>query len=399
MTALLFSPILHKLRAKVDLSTLARLLYSPECHPSRHRRAPTVTIKRGDSQVFGAHASSLMPQPQLDRVQHSVPQDRLTRMLYKLAASALALFHLTFILFVVFGALLVLKWPKAAWIHLPAAVWGVLIEFAGWYCPLTRWENLMLRRAGEAGYSGGVCGAFLLSPLFSRGRCPGLGVAPPRCPFGGNTRGVVAGVCACGSTLRAQTDAVKQQPDIIVATPGGLLDHVRQRHVSLDTIEELVLDEADHMLDLGFLPQMRDILRRLPKKRHTMMFSATMPDSIEMIAKDFMNDPVRVDITPVGAAEGISHRLYLVKLEDKRKALLELLHEELGSTLVFTRRKIDAEWLEHILQRQGHTVTRIHADRSQSRRGGAVGEFPPGPPPHLGAPHTPAPGRRHPRHP
>ncbi len=106
-----------------------------------------------------------------------------------------------------------------------------------------------------------------------------------------------------------------------------------------------------------------------------MMFSATMPDSIEMIAKDFMNDPVRVDITPVGAAEGISHRLYLVKLEDKRKALLELLHEELGSTLVFTRRKIDAEWLYHILQRQGHPVTRIHADRSQSRRVEALENF------------------------
>jgi ATP-dependent RNA helicase RhlE len=100
-----------------------------------------------------------------------------------------------------------------------------------------------------------------------------------------------------------------------------------------------------------------------------------MPDSIEMIAKDFMNDPVRVDITPVGAAEGISHRLYLVKLEDKRKALLELLHEELGSTLVFTRRKIDAEWLYHILQRQGHPVTRIHADRSQSRRVEALENF------------------------
>lgn len=186
----------------------------------------------------------------------------------------------------------------------------------------------------------------------------------------------LATACLIGGVrLRPQTDALKKQPDIIVATPGRLLDHVRQRHVSLDHIEELVLDEADHMLDLGFLPQMRDILRRLPKKRHTMMFSATMPDSIEMIAKDFMNDPVRVDITPVGAAEGISHRLYLVKLEDKRKALLELLHEELGSTLVFTRRKIDAEWLYHILQRQGHPVTRIHADRSQSRRVEALENF------------------------
>jgi ATP-dependent RNA helicase RhlE len=179
-----------------------------------------------------------------------------------------------------------------------------------------------------------------------------------------------------GVRLRPQTEALKKQPDVIVATPGRLLDHVRQRHISLDAIEALVLDEADHMLDLGFLPQMRDILRRLPKQRHTMMFSATMPDSIEMIAKEFMNDPVRIDITPVGgAAEGISHRLYLVKPEDKRKALIELLHEELGATLVFTRRKIDAEWLFHILQRQGHPVTRIHADRSQQRRVEALENF------------------------
>ncbi len=186
----------------------------------------------------------------------------------------------------------------------------------------------------------------------------------------------LATACLIGGVrMRPQTESLKKKPDIIVATPGRLLDHVRQRHVALDHIEELVLDEADHMLDLGFLPQIRDVLRRLPKKRHTMMFSATMPDSIEMIAKDFMSDPVRVDITPVGAAEGISHRLYLVKLEDKRKALLELLHEELGATLVFTRRKIDAEWLYHILQRQGHPVTRIHADRSQSRRVEALQNF------------------------
>src|SRR5216684_2299142 len=152
-----------------------------------------------------------------------------------------------------------------------------------------------------------------------------------------------------GVKMQPQTDALRGQPDIIVATPGRLLDHVRQRNVKLDAIEQLVLDEADHMLDLGFLPQVRDILRRLPRERQTMMFSATMPDAIEVIAKEFMRDAVRVDITPVGAAEGIHPRLYLVKAEDKRKALLELLLEELGSTLVFTRRKIDADWLFHVL--------------------------------------------------
>src|SRR5213075_1836126 len=117
-----------------------------------------------------------------------------------------------------------------------------------------------------------------------------------------------------GVKIRPQTDALKATPDIVVATPGRLLDHIRQRHVTLDAIEVLVLDEADHMLDLGFLPQMRDILRRLPRERQTMMFSATMPDSIEMIARDFMRDPQRIDIMPEGAAaEGITHRLYLVK--------------------------------------------------------------------------------------
>jgi len=184
-------------------------------------------------------------------------------------------------------------------------------------------------------------------------------------------------VCLIGGVkLGPQTDALRAKPDIVVATPGRLLDHVRQRHVALDAIEVLVLDEADHMLDLGFLPQMRDILRRLPRERQTMMFSATMPDSIEMIARDFMRDPVRIDITPEGgAAEGISHRLYLVKEEDKRNALLALLAEELGSTLVFVRRKIDAEWLYHILKQKGHPVTRMHADRSQGKRVQALEGF------------------------
>ena len=186
-----------------------------------------------------------------------------------------------------------------------------------------------------------------------------------------NTACVIGGV-----KMRPQIDALRSQPDIIVATPGRLLDHVRQRHVKLDAIESLVLDEADHMLDLGFLPQIREVLKKLPRDRHTMMFSATMPSSIEMIANEFMRDPVRIDITPEGgAAEGITHRLYLVKPEDKRNALVALLEQELGSTLVFVRRKIDAEWLYHILTRKGHPVSRIHADRSQGKRVAALENF------------------------
>ncbi len=179
-----------------------------------------------------------------------------------------------------------------------------------------------------------------------------------------------------GVKMKPQIDDLRAKPDIVVATPGRLLDHVQRRTVSLDKIEVLVLDEADHMLDLGFLPQIREILRRLTKDRQTLMFSATMPDSIEMIARDFMRNPVRVDIIPPGAAaEGITHRLYVVKEEDKRNALLALLHQELGSTLVFTRRKVDAEWLFHILERQGHPVARIHADQSQNKRVSALKTF------------------------
>lgn len=178
-----------------------------------------------------------------------------------------------------------------------------------------------------------------------------------------------------GVKMKPQFDALRKEPDIIVATPGRLLDHVKRRSTSLDHIEMLVLDEADHMLDLGFLPQMREILRRLPRERQSMMFSATMPDSIEMIARDFMRNPERIDIMPVGAAEGITHRLYVVKLEDKRAALLALLQQELGSTLVFTRRKIDAEWLYSVLERKGHPVARIHADQSQNKRVSALKTF------------------------
>lgn len=179
-----------------------------------------------------------------------------------------------------------------------------------------------------------------------------------------------------GVKMGPQFDALKKTPDIVVATPGRLLDHVKRRTVSLDHIEMLVLDEGDHMLDLGFLPQIKELLRRLPRDRQTMMFSATMPSSIEMIARDHMRAPQRIDIIPKGAAaEGITHRLYLVKPEDKRPALVALLHQELGSTLVFARRKVDAEWLYHVLERQGHPVARIHSDQSQGKRVDALKTF------------------------
>lgn len=172
-----------------------------------------------------------------------------------------------------------------------------------------------------------------------------------------------------GVRMGPQIRDLRARPDLVVATPGRLFDHMERRNVFLDKIEELVLDEADHMLDLGFLPQIQRIMEKIPRRRHTMMFSATMPAPIERLAQQYLSNPVRIDILPKGrAAEGIVHRLYLVESPHKKQCLLALLHQELGSTLVFTRRKVDANWLFRVLEKEGHPVTNIHSDRTQSQR-------------------------------
>lgn len=184
-------------------------------------------------------------------------------------------------------------------------------------------------------------------------------------------------VCLIGGVkMGPQVSGLKASPDIIVATPGRLVDHMERGNVRLDKIEELVLDEADHMLDLGFLPQLRRIMDKVPKERHTMMFSATMPSSIERLAHQYLKNAERIDILPVGrAAEGISHRLYMVDEPDKKRCLVALINQELGPTLIFTRRKIDADWLFRALDKEGHPVTSIHSDRSQSERSHALESF------------------------
>ncbi len=187
----------------------------------------------------------------------------------------------------------------------------------------------------------------------------------------------LATVCIIGGvSMGPQISDLRRKPDIIVATPGRLMDHMERGNIRLDQVTEFVLDEADHMLDLGFLPQIQKILRKLPTQRHSMMFSATMPASIESLARQFLQNPVRVDILPSGkAAEGITHRLYLVESHNKNSCLLSLLNQELGSTLVFTRTKRAADWLCRILEKEGHPVTKIHSDRSQSERTRALKSF------------------------
>ncbi len=184
-------------------------------------------------------------------------------------------------------------------------------------------------------------------------------------------------VCVIGGvTMAPQIRDLKNNPDILVATPGRLWDQMERHNTSLSKIEYLVLDEADHMFDLGFLPIIQQLLRKVPKTRQTLMFSATMPDTIEDLVRTHLTNPTRINILPKGnAAEGIQHRLYLVEWQNKSDALIALLNQELGSTLVFIETKSEADFIYKILKNKGHPVTIMHSDRSQKQRVAALEDF------------------------
>ncbi len=183
-------------------------------------------------------------------------------------------------------------------------------------------------------------------------------------------------VCVIGGVgMGPQIRGLSRDPAIVVATPGRLLDHAGRGNLSLGRISELVLDEGDHMFDLGFLPQIGQILQQVPRHRHTMLFSATMPPPIERLAHQHLRNPVTFDLRPQGTASGIKHRLYMVAGEDKQNCVLEMLRQNKGSTLVFARRKVDAEWLSRVLSKEGYPVERIHSDLSQQNRVKALEGF------------------------
>jgi ATP-dependent RNA helicase RhlE len=158
--------------------------------------------------------------------------------------------------------------------------------------------------------------------------------------------------------------------DLLVATPGRLLDLNGRQSVSLDEIEILVLDEADRMVDMGFAPDLRRILRLLPTRRQTLMFSATMPPELNKVASEALRQPKRVDLAPPSRpAAGITQAVYPVPRHLKTDLLDQvILRSEVGSAIVFTRTKHGAERLMHQLKRRGHPVAALHGDRSQSQR-------------------------------
>ncbi len=175
----------------------------------------------------------------------------------------------------------------------------------------------------------------------------------------------------------SQERALRSGVDVVVATPGRLLDHMRQPWMNFDRLEFLVLDEADRMLDMGFLPDIRKILARLPRRRQTMLFSATLPRPIVRLSREFLVDPVRLDVErPLAPAHGVAQAVLPVDEKLKPALLLSMLRsEEVGTALVFTRTKHRANRLAAYLGRAGIPCDRIHGNRSQPQRQAALKAF------------------------
>jgi ATP-dependent RNA helicase RhlE len=180
-----------------------------------------------------------------------------------------------------------------------------------------------------------------------------------------------------GAGYKSQIDAIRRGANIIVATPGRLMDFMEQGMLNLSKIDTLVLDEADRMLDMGFLPAIKRINKAIPANRQTLFFSATLSNEIEHIALSLMDDPHYVEVSARGkAAVTIEQTAYPVAHQFKMPLLLELLaKEDFDRVLIFTRTKRGADRLAHVLERQSHKSNRIHGDRSQSQREAALRGF------------------------
>jgi ATP-dependent RNA helicase RhlE len=180
-----------------------------------------------------------------------------------------------------------------------------------------------------------------------------------------------------GVDIAPQKKALHGGVEILIATPGRLLDHLEQKTVNLSRVEILVLDEADRMLDMGFLPDIKRILNVLPKERQTLLFSATFSEEIRRLAKDMLRAPTMIEVarrnTP---AEVITHQVYEVPAARKRALLAHLIRtREMKQVLVFVRMKRDANKLARELQRDAINATAIHSDRSQAEREQALADF------------------------
>ena len=192
----------------------------------------------------------------------------------------------------------------------------------------------------------------------------------------GKRTGLKSLVVYGGVSSHAQVLALRRGVDIVVACPGRLLDHIENRAINLARLEVLVLDEADHMFDMGFLPTIREILRHARFRKQTMLFSATMPKDIMKLAQECLKEPVHIEIDHQEKIETIEHALYPVRSHLKTELLFELLKStDTQSILIFTRTKHRAKTLDEKLQRNGYKATSLQGNLSQNRRQEALDGF------------------------
>ncbi|HWW23928.1 MAG TPA: DEAD/DEAH box helicase [Edaphobacter sp.] len=184
-------------------------------------------------------------------------------------------------------------------------------------------------------------------------------------------------VLVCGGlSERAQLDNLDRGPRLVVATPGRLEDFLRRREINLGSVEMFVLDEVDRMLDMGFLPAIRRIVGAIPRTRQTMCYSATLDANIREIVRDYVKDPIRIEIgTTSKPSDRVELRVYTVMQDQKLGLLNQMLNEEKGTFLVFSRTKHGADRISKKLEKLGHDADVIHGDRSQSQRTAALKGF------------------------
>ena len=179
-----------------------------------------------------------------------------------------------------------------------------------------------------------------------------------------------------GEPIGKQLKSLKRKPHIIIATPGRLTDHAQRKSVNLMNVRVLVLDEADMMLDMGFLPQIRTILRLVPKKRQSMLFSATMPTQIIKIASDYMISPTRIEVAPTGtSAENVEQEIIVVEKAYKIDYLIDILGKTKGPILIFMSTRYAVIDLTKELKKFRFTAAEIHSDRSLGQRKEALEGF------------------------
>ena len=193
--------------------------------------------------------------------------------------------------------------------------------------------------------------------------------------FGGPL-GLYTAVLIGGEAMGHQLRSLRNRPEIIIATPGRLLDLIKRGSVHLENFSILVLDEADRMFDIGFLPQIKEIMKKMPKERQTLLFSATMSPAVSSLATEYMTLPLRIEVAPSGStAERVEQEIIVVAKAAKVSLLAKLTGETTGPVLVFTRTKHNAKHVAHAIRDAGFTATEIHSNRSLGQRRDALEGF------------------------